>query len=92
MNREEELSIQFNKKIDAALEYAFNNPSQTDPTTKGTLYGCYNGVTGYLQNVHDYGSGENKLKSLLCGTAQQQTQIAFDLCNSFAQVGAAALN
>ncbi|MDM8172963.1 DUF932 domain-containing protein [Olivibacter sp. 47] len=90
--KQEELSTHFNKKIDAVLAYAFNNPSQIDPTTNGTLYGCYNAVTGYLQNVHDYGSGENKLKSLMWGISQQQTQTAFDLCNGFAQVGAAALN
>ncbi|QNL50253.1 hypothetical protein H8S90_01060 [Olivibacter sp. SDN3] len=49
-------------------------------------------IPRYLQNVHDYGSGENKLKSLMWGISQQQTQTAFDLCNGFAQVGAAALN
>ncbi|MFD2964011.1 DUF932 domain-containing protein, partial [Olivibacter jilunii] len=43
--KQEELSTHFNKKIDAVLAYAFNNPSQIDPTTNGTLYGCYNAVT-----------------------------------------------
>ncbi|QNL49729.1 DUF945 domain-containing protein [Olivibacter sp. SDN3] len=43
--REESLSLQFNKKVDATLNYAFSDPTQTDPNTMGTLYGCYNAVT-----------------------------------------------
>ncbi|QNL49731.1 hypothetical protein H8S90_23975 [Olivibacter sp. SDN3] len=49
-------------------------------------------IPRYFQNVRDYSDGENKLKSLMFGTAQQQTQAAFDLCNGFARYGAAALN
>ena len=62
---------------DAAFEYAMTNESQQFETTKGTLFGTYNGVTGYFQNVRTYKNDEAKLKSLLFGgTGQLKTQKA----------------
>ena len=52
---------------DTAFEYAMTNPTQQEVTTKGTLYGAYNGVTGYFQNVRIYKNDEAKLKSVLFG-------------------------
>jgi hypothetical protein len=54
-------------------------------TTKGSLFGAYNAVTGYFQNVRTYKNEEAKLKSLLLGgTGQLRTQKAFNLCEDFA--------
>ena len=53
---------------------------------KGTLFGAYNAVTGYFQNVRTYKNDEAKLKSLLFGgTGQMRTQKAFNLCECFAK-------
>ena len=30
------------------------SPSQQQATTRGTLFGAYNAVTGYFQNVRNY--------------------------------------
>ena len=61
-----------------------SNPSQQQETTKGTLPGAYNAVTGYCQNVRTYKDDEAKLKSLFYGgTAQQRSQKAFNLCSNF---------
>ncbi len=69
---------------DTAYEYAMTNPTQQEATTKGTLYGAYNGVTGYFQNVRIYKNEEVKLKSVMFGgTAQTKTQKAFNLCEDF---------
>lgn len=57
--------------------------SQQLVTTKGTLFGVYNAVTGYFQNVRSYKSGEAKLKSIMEGNAMTKNQKAFDLCTDF---------
>lgn len=64
--------------------YNMTNPSQQVETTKGTVFGAYNAITGYFQNIRNYKDEESKLKSLLYGgTAQLRTQKAFQLCTDF---------
>lgn len=82
--KEAELSTHFLNICNKAYEYAMSNETQQLDTTKGTLFGAYNGVTGYFQNVRTYKDEEVKLKSILYGgIAEQRTQKAFDLCASF---------
>lgn len=91
-DRDEKLSAMFNNMVSSVMDYALTSPSQDFDTTKGTLYGCYNAVTGYFQNVRNYKDDESKLKSIMFGTASQRAQVAFDLCHGYAQVGAGVLN
>lgn len=73
---------------DNAFEYGMSNPSQQTETTRGTLFGAYNAVTGYFQSVRTYKNEEAKLKSLLFGgTGQLRTQAAFDLCEEYSKKG-----
>jgi hypothetical protein len=65
------------------MEYALGHETQQTFTTKGTLYGTYNAITGYYQNVNTFKSEEQKLKSIHFGTANQRTQKIFNLCESF---------
>jgi len=82
--KDDELSTCFKNICDNTFAYALSNPTQQLETTKGTLFGAYNSITGYFQNVRNYKNEEAKLKSLLFGgTGQLRTQKAFDLCNSF---------
>ena len=77
-------SASLHNRCNAAFEYAMSHPTQQLPTTKGTLFGAYNAVTGYFQNVCTFKSGEGKLKSLLLGgQAQITVQKAFSLCEAF---------
>lgn len=79
-----ELSTCFNNMCNSVFEYAMSSPTQQVETTKGTLFGAYNAVTGYFQNVRTYKDDEAKLKSLLYGgTAQMKAQKAFNLCMDF---------
>lgn len=81
--KEDELSTMFKNICDSAFEYAMVNPTQQQETTKGTLFGAYNAVTGYYQNVRNYKTEETKLKSLMYGgVAQQRIQKVFDLCTN----------
>ena len=89
--KEDELSTHFLNICAGAYSYAMGNETQQMDTTKGTLFGAYNGITGYFQNVRKYKDDEAKITSLLYGgTAQQRTQKAFDLCTAFVQSGGSA--
>lgn len=86
---EDEVSTVFKNVVDDAFAYAMLSDTQQMETTKGTLFGAYNAVTGYFQNVRKYKDDEAKLQSIvLGGTAQLKSQKAFELCTSFALDGA----
>lgn len=63
------------------LEYAFSAETQQMATTAGTLFGAYNAITGYYQNVNEYKSNDAKLKSIMFGTALDRTKSAFEICS-----------
>ena len=86
--RTEDLSTCFINMVDSAYEYAMSDPTQLMNTTKGTVFGAYNAITGYFQNVRSYKDDEAKLASILMGgTGQLRAQIAFDLCTNYAAKG-----
>jgi phage/plasmid-like protein (TIGR03299 family) len=83
--RTDECSTYYQNMCDTAYAYAMSNDTQQLVTTRGTLFGAYNGITGYFQNVRKYKDDTAKMKSVLYGgLAQQRGQAAFDLCTSFA--------
>ncbi len=88
----DELSTNYNNMVSSVMEYALTNPTQQEVTTKGTLFGAYNAVTGYFQNVRNYKDDESKFKSIMYGTGLQRSQTAFDLCKEFSKHGIEALN
>jgi len=83
----EELSTVFKNVCDNTFLYAMGSPTQQTDTTKGTLFGAYNAITGYFQNVKAYKDDEAKVKSVMFGTGLLRTQAAFDLCMGFAKNG-----
>jgi len=89
---DDELSTVFKNTCEDAFAYAMIADTQQMDTTKGTLFGAYNAVTGYYQNVRNYKDEETKLQSIVMGgTAQNKAQKTFDLCTAFAQDGSAIL-
>ena len=90
--RMEENSSVYKNQVYSAFGYSMMADTQNMETTKGTLFGAYNAVTGYFQNVRNYNSNEDKINSLFCGgLAQKKGQSTFDLCTSFAKYGEDAL-
>ena len=86
--KDDELSTHFLNICADAYQYAMSNETQQLDTTKGTLFGAYNGITGYFQNVRKFKDNETKMKSILYGgTGHQRTQAAFNLCMEFSKVG-----
>ncbi|WP_113653116.1 DUF932 domain-containing protein [Pedobacter namyangjuensis] len=78
--------------VNDVYAYAMGDQSQQMETTAGTVFGAYNAVTGYFQNVRRYKDGEAKFKSIIEGTARQRAQVAFDLCGDFAHTGMLNVN
>lgn len=92
IGKDDALSTAFNNVCDTVYEYAMSSPTQELETTKGTVFGAYNAITGYFQNVRNYKNSEAKLKSILMGgTAQLSAQTAFNLCGEFTRIGGDAL-
>ena len=87
----DELSTTYTNIVDNVYEYALGSPTQQMETTAGTVFGAYNAITGYFQNVRTFKDGEAKFKSIMDDTAKLRGQTAFDLCRDFAQHGADAL-
>lgn len=87
-----DLSTLYTNTVDNVYEYAMASPTQQEETTKGTLFGTYNAITGYYQNFKSYKDEESKIKSIMYGTGLQKGQKAFDLCTAFAQFGQEVLN
>lgn len=88
-----ELSTVFKNTVEDAFAYAMTSDSQQMNTTKGTLFGAYNAVTGYYQNVRSYKDNEAKLQSIILGgTAQLKSQKAFEICTNFQNMGTNCFN
>jgi phage/plasmid-like protein (TIGR03299 family) len=72
--KKEEFSKQFEDVCTQVFEYANTSETQQMQTTAGTLFGAYNAITGYYQNVKDYKSANLKLNSIMYGTALDRTK------------------
>ncbi|MCR8560466.1 DUF945 domain-containing protein [Mucilaginibacter sp. BJC16-A38] len=92
LGKDELLSGHFNNIISGVFDYAMTSPTQQVETTRGTLFGAYNAVTGYFQNVRNFRDEEAKFKSIMYGTGLQKSQTAFNLCADFAKHGKLLLN
>lgn len=77
-----EFTKQFEDVCGQVFEYAMSAETQQMETTTGTLFGVYNAVTGYYQNVKNYASPDAKLNSIMYGTALDRTKKAFDICSN----------
>ncbi|MEP7317177.1 MAG: DUF932 domain-containing protein, partial [Panacibacter sp.] len=79
-NKHFEFTTQFEEICSTVFEYAMSSPTQQMETTAGTLFGAYNAVTGYYQNVKDFKSGDSKINSIMSGNAFDRTKKAFEIC------------
>jgi len=83
----DEYSSHFLNTVEKVCEFAFSHPTQQMDTTRGTLFGAYNAISGYIQNIKAYKTEEVKLKSILFGNGFSKTQNAFQLCKEFERTG-----
>lgn len=76
-------STKFKNNVNEVLEYAYGNETQKMASTNNTVYGAYNAVTGYNQNVNTYKDNDTKMKQILEGRSYNQQAEAFRLAVSF---------
>lgn len=82
------ISTQFKSTVEQVYSYGLHSDTQQLESTKGTLFGAYNAITGYFQNRKTFKSDQVKAKNILFGgNAQKTAQKAFDLCLDFAKHG-----
>ena len=85
-DRWEDISTRFSNVINSVEEYAHAADSQLLETTKGTLFGAYNAVTGYFQNIRSYNTNGNvdlskKIENNLFGSGMRTSEAAFKMAN-----------
>jgi phage/plasmid-like protein (TIGR03299 family) len=78
-----DVSTRMKNQVTEIVTYAKTNESQQMASTDGTVFGAYNAITGYFQNVKDFKDPKEKLSSILDGGAFRTGQRAFDLCLEF---------
>lgn len=74
-----ELSTRTLNKINEIYTYALTSPTQQTNASRGTVFGAYNAITGYYQNVKTYKNADDKIDSIINGQAERDGQAAFDL-------------
>ena len=62
------------------MTYAKSHPTQVMESTDKTVFGAYNAITGYFQNVKKFGDEGDKFANIMDGSVQHKTQKAFNLC------------
>lgn len=75
----EELSTRTLNKINEIYTYALTSPTQQTNASRGTVFGAYNAITGYYQNVKKYKNADDKIDSVIGGQAERDGQAAFNL-------------
>ncbi len=71
------LSTTYKNMVESVFEYSQSSPTQQMHTTAWTIFGAYNAITGYFQNIRKYKDEEAKFKSIMDGTGKQRAQVAF---------------
>lgn len=76
-----ELSTRANNIVSSLKEYYEVGPGQEQFT--GTVWGAYNAITGYFQNIRDYKSNEDKMNQTMFGSLHnknnQSLRLAMEL-------------
>lgn len=80
-----EFSKQFEDVTGQIFEYSQTHESQLMETTAGTLFGAYNSISGYYQNVKTFESDNTKMSSIFFGTAGERSAKAFEICSKVNQ-------
>lgn len=72
-----ELPTKSKNLIDNVKEYSVIGAGQNLEICKGTVYGAYQSITGYLQNVRNYKDDENRFSNTFDGTSKKINDRAF---------------
>lgn len=78
----DEISTQKKNLISDIEIFYHSGIGQDMKTCKGTVYGAFQAVTGYIDNIKTYKSIEDKMNSVIFGTGEKYRQNAFTLAEN----------
>lgn len=73
----EHISTRKRNILDSIMNYNNSNHQQT-LATKNTMFGAYNSIVGYMQNVKDFTNPNSRFNSLILGSSYTLGARAFD--------------
>lgn len=79
VDEEGKLSTKSSNVLKKTMDYYVSGVGQDTIECRGTLYGAYNAVTGYFQNVKDYKTNEDKFTDINNGTGTIKMNRAFSI-------------
>jgi phage/plasmid-like protein (TIGR03299 family) len=75
---DKEASTRMKNLVDQVYSFAITHPTQTTEAAYRTLWGAYNGISGYYNFLKDYKSADQKMKDMNYGYANDKISKAFD--------------
>ena len=75
---DKEASTRMKNLVDQVYSFTITHPTQTTEAAYRTLWGAYNGVSGYYNFLKDYKSADQKMKDMNYGYANDKISKAFD--------------
>jgi hypothetical protein len=71
--------------VEATTQFATTHPTQTTDASNGTLWGAYNGISGYYNYIKSFKSSEDKFNSQFFGVANNKMLKSFNQAVSLLQ-------
>lgn len=68
--------------IEDTYSYLYNNETQKNEESFGTLWGAYNAITGYSQNVKEFKNSKAKLENTLIGSSSELNKTALNIAEA----------
>ena len=84
-DEEKEMSTRLKNMVEATTQFAITHPTQTTDASNGTLWGAYNGISGYYNYIKSFKSSEDKFNSQFFGVANNKMLKSFNQAVSLLQ-------
>lgn len=76
------LSAQLIKTVESIEEFAHTHETQQTKAAKGTLWGAYNSISGWMHHVKDYKNDNDRMSDIVYNVGSEKISKAFDLAVS----------
>ena len=79
---DKDASTRMKNLIDEVYSFTVSHPTQTTEAAYRTLWGAYNGISGFYTHMKDYKTNDQRMKDLTYGYANEKIAKAFDLATT----------
>jgi len=76
---DKEASTRMKNLLDQVYSFTVSHPTQTTEAAYRTLWGVYNGISGFYTHMKDYKNADQRMKDITYGYANEKVSKAFDL-------------